>query len=190
MMAVDSTRVGEAAVGLLRQSRTSPSPARDKATADALAWLSETYRAGLVDFCRRLTGSPDDAEDIASEALLRAAEKFDRFVPRGRGSVRAWLTRIALNIVRDRARRQARERRAVEGMARIQPMASEDPDDSGAWAMVASLPLHLRAAVILRMRYQLDYDEIAQALGCRPSTARWRVHKALRTLAEMMTDET
>ncbi len=188
-MAVGSSSIGEAAVGVPEHPSTSPGQAQQLTPAKALAQLSEAYRAGLVDFCRRLTGSPDDAEDIASEALLRAAEKFARFTPRGKGSVRAWLVRIALNIVRDRARRQARERRALEGLARIQPTAAPDSDDLGAWSLVAALPLPLRAAVILRMRYQLDYDEIAQALGCRPSTARWRVHKALRTLAEMMGDE-
>jgi RNA polymerase sigma factor (sigma-70 family) len=60
--------------------------------------LGEAYRCGL-------RGA--DAEDVASGAIVKALDAWDRFVPDGEGARERWITTIARNIVRDRARRFA-----------------------------------------------------------------------------------
>jgi RNA polymerase sigma-70 factor (TIGR02960 family) len=74
---------------------------------DAFRELTDPYRRELQLHCYRILGSLHDAEDLLQETLLAAWRGLEGF--EGRGSVRAWLYRIAtnrcLNMLRDRGRR-------------------------------------------------------------------------------------
>jgi RNA polymerase sigma-70 factor (ECF subfamily) len=74
---------------------------------DAFAELADPFRRELHVHCYRIVGSLQDAQDLVQETLLAAWRGLEEF--EGRGSVRAWLYRIAtnrcLNHVRDRGRR-------------------------------------------------------------------------------------
>jgi RNA polymerase sigma-70 factor (ECF subfamily) len=160
--------------------------ARDR-EAEALAALAAAYRPVIRDWCRRWVADPDDAEDLASDALLRAARHFAGFRPARPGAVRGWLFRIALNLCRDHQRRQ--QRAAVCADTECLEAPGPSTEDGLVWLVVEDLSEPLRAAVLLRMRYELPYAEIARILRCRVGTARWRVHEGLRRLGEMMSDE-
>jgi RNA polymerase sigma-70 factor (ECF subfamily) len=64
----------------------------------------EPHRAELRAHCRRILGSPDDAEDALQETLVRAWRGLGRF--ERRSSVRRWLYRIATNASIDVMRRR------------------------------------------------------------------------------------
>lgn len=57
--------------------------------------LASTHRQRIINTVRRITGSFDDAEDIAQEALMKAFLKVRGF--RGACAFSTWLTRIAIN---------------------------------------------------------------------------------------------
>jgi RNA polymerase sigma-70 factor (ECF subfamily) len=66
-------------------------------------------RPELFAHCYRMLGSPQDAEDVTQEALVRAWRGLPRF--HGRSSVRTWLYKIATNACLDALGR--RERRVL-----------------------------------------------------------------------------
>src|SRR5262245_51110287 len=64
----------------------------------------EPYRRDLYRYCRGLTGSTWDAEDLVQESLLRAFAKLSE-LHWDVENPRAWLFLVATNVWRDRVRR-------------------------------------------------------------------------------------
>src|SRR4051794_37122364 len=95
---------------LMSSSPPTPGPASELPGAVRLSWhrfldIYEPLRPDLYRYCRYLTRSPWDAEDLAQDSLARA------FVTLGQlGSeppnARAWLFRVASNLWIDHTRRQ------------------------------------------------------------------------------------
>ena len=79
-------------------------PSRPKAEDWEALW---TVRAALLRVARRRLICPDDAEDVVTEAMLRATDRG--IEPTAAG---AWLTRVVINICIDRHRREHSRRRA------------------------------------------------------------------------------
>ena len=139
---------------------------------------------GLFAFLAYRTGDRTLAEDLLADAFeraLRARRGYDR----RRGSQKTWLYAIALNVLRDHARRAAAEGRAYERatVAGDAParLAAVEARDELARAMSA-LSAEEREAVALRFGAELSVPEIAKLLGVPLTTAEGRVYRALRKL--------
>jgi RNA polymerase sigma-70 factor (ECF subfamily) len=75
-------------------------------TDDGLAAaLFEKYRQPLRRYLRFATGNADLADDLTQDVFLRVVRGADGYQPRGRE--RAWLFRVARNVLLDHARRAA-----------------------------------------------------------------------------------
>ncbi len=69
---------------------------------NALASLFEMHADDVFAFARHITGSREDAEEVTSEAFLRAFRRAADF--RGESAFRTWLFGITRNLCRDRQR--------------------------------------------------------------------------------------
>ena len=76
--------------------------------SDTFERLFEEHAGRLFSFLVYRTGNRALAEDLLSETFERVMRSRQRFDPR-RGSERRWLYTIALNLLRDQARRQTHD---------------------------------------------------------------------------------
>ena len=63
---------------------------------EAFDVLVERYQERLYPTILRLTGSPEDAEDVLQDAFVRVFEKLGQF--HGESTFYTWVYRIAVNL--------------------------------------------------------------------------------------------
>jgi RNA polymerase sigma-70 factor (ECF subfamily) len=141
------------------------------------------------------TGSPDDAEDIAQEAVIRAHRALPRF--QFDAAVTTWLWRIVRHAAAD-WRRGARRRRAREGRALETMPATAAPADPPVDARrgaeqvarwLADLPARQREAFTLLELEGLDTASAAARTGLAEATMRVHLLRARRALRRRIIDE-
>ena len=136
-----------------------------------------------------LTGNRHDAEDVAQDTFVRAYRALATYPPERIRELkqRAWLHRIAVNVVRNRVR-GVRPRLVELNGSEPDPRTGPEEDvlrkaemDEFA-ARVACLPARYREAVVLRHVQELSYAEMADALGQPVGTVKSNVHRGLQML--------
>jgi RNA polymerase sigma factor (sigma-70 family) len=155
---------------------------------DAFERLYAEHAQALYGFLSYRIGDRVLAEDLLADTFERALRARRRFDPR-RASEKTWLYTIALNCLRDHARRRAAEGRAVERMAAIaSPGSSPELDEIVDRDLVSyglkALSEEEREAIALRFGAELTVPEIAKLTGERLTTVEGRVYRALRKLRE------
>jgi RNA polymerase sigma-70 factor (ECF subfamily) len=149
----------------------------------------EPLRPELYRYCRYLTRSPWDAEDLAQDALARAFVTLSH-MGHAPPNPRAWLFRVASNLWIDRVRR---ERPAVSDERAAEP-SSPPPDlqatREAARTLVAQLAPQERAAVVLKDVFELTLEEIAEALSTTVGAVKAALHRGRSKLEEPELDTT
>jgi RNA polymerase sigma-70 factor (ECF subfamily) len=143
----------------------------------------ETYeplRSDLYRYCRYLTRSPWDAEDLAQDALARAFVTLAQMGEEPKNP-RAWLFRVASNLWID----QVRKRRAVVGeepevMVDAEPRAPRE----AAGTVLVKLSPQERAAVVLKDVFELSLEEIAEALSTTVGSVKAALHRGRGKLVD------
>ena len=149
--------------------------------------LYETHAQRLLAFLTYRTGDRQLAEDLLAETFERVLRSRKPFDPR-RGSESTWLYTIALNCLRDHARRQAAEARALERVTPGAggPSAPAAHDELERREMLARglelLAPEEREAIALRFGADLTVPEIAKVTDEKLTTIEGRVYRALRKL--------
>jgi RNA polymerase sigma-70 factor (ECF subfamily) len=134
------------------------------APVDFESWYRDEH-GRLVTSLAVYGGSLDEAAEAVDEAFVRAYERWDRV--RALASPTAWVCRVAINVLRRRARRRTLE--AVL-LRRHAPRALLPPPAGEVWEIVKRLPTRQRLAIVLRYVADLPEAEIAAAMGVSRST--------------------
>ena len=158
---------------------------------DAFARLYSEHARPLFAFLAYRTGDSALAEDLLADTFERALRSRWRF-DRRRGTEKAWLYTIALNLLRDDARRQAAQRRALARLERLEPSpvgaepgwAVEDRDELV--AALDALAEPERDALALRYGADLTVREVAEVLGEKVPAVESRLHRALAKLRDTL----
>jgi RNA polymerase sigma-70 factor (ECF subfamily) len=150
---------------------------------EAFAELIVRYQKMIHALTFRMSGSADDAADLAQEAFLQAWLKLGTF--RGDSKFSSWLYRIAVNLSLNWQARQQRELRArhswAEEVLAADVPSAPDPAQR-VQAALLRLPAKQRAAILLTNHEGLSHAEAAAILGCSESTVSWRIFNARRKL--------
>ncbi len=146
-----------------------------------------THSAWLHAFlCRSLRLQPSDADDIVQDTWLRVIRSSLADVEHPR----AYLSRIALNLLRDRFRRDKRR------LAHLRLVRAENSIDPAAMAeqesllelerAILDLPESLRDVFVLSRFRRLTNKDIADQLGISVKTVEWRIGKAIELCASRL----
>jgi RNA polymerase sigma-70 factor, ECF subfamily len=159
--------------------------------------LVTCYQDQLFALVARMVPDRDQANDAVQEAFFSAYRNLRSF--RG-GSVRSWLSRIAINAAMDaqrfRRRRPAQPYPELEDEA-WQPPAGAEADPVGQTlaaertaaleSALAQITRDQRTSIVLFDVEGYDYTEIAEMTGVSLGTVKSRIHRgrlALRALLE------
>jgi RNA polymerase sigma-70 factor (ECF subfamily) len=141
--------------------------------------LFRLHYAPLAGWCRRMLGDDDAAHDIAAEAFVRLLGRWTAVT-----DPRAYLYTTALNLVRDRWRRNERERVAIrKTVTTLTTTAAPAPELR---MLVESLPRRLQQVVVLHYFADLSVESVARALGIAPGTVKRDLYDARAKLLVLL----
>ena len=133
----------------------------------------EPLRPELYRYCRYLSRSPWDAEDLAQDTMARAFVTLGSMFE-GPRHPRAWLFRVASNLWIDRQRQSREEAGAVpEGRLETEPRAARE----AAGTLLAQLSPQERAAVVLKDVFGWSLEESAEAVSTTVGAVKSALHR-------------
>lgn len=150
--------------------------------ADFAEWYAKEHPRLLTSLLL-VAGDLDAAEEATDEAFARAYLHWSRVSLMD--STQGWTYRVALNVLRRRARRS----RLEQVFLSKQPPPPTVPAPAGeAWEAVRRLPPRQRTAVVLRFVADLTEEQVGVAMGVSRSTISSALADARRTLVDMLSD--
>ncbi|MBV8632575.1 MAG: sigma-70 family RNA polymerase sigma factor [Silvibacterium sp.] len=156
------------------------------------------YRPRIFRFLMASLGDRDLAESLTQDCFLKAYLARHQF--RGESSVATWLTRIAVNLVRDhlRSRRMRFWQKTRDTALDIVDVSDWIPDGASSaeevclqqervreiWRSVEKLSRQQRTVFLLRFVEEMELSEIAETTGMNTSTVKSHLYRALRIVRE------
>ena len=156
---------------------------------DTFELLFEEHAQRLFAFLTYRTGDRVLAEDLLSETFERVLRSRKRFDPR-LGSERRWIYTIAMNLLRDHARRNAHEQRILQTAGAGTSEATLDPGMAAVehrdelYRALARLNDSEREAIALRFGADLKLRDVARVLGEGESAVEGRIYRGLAKLRD------
>jgi len=166
--------------------------------------LITKYRSKVYAMIFNMVRNEQDAWDLSQETFLKAWRNLDRF--RGQSAFYTWIYRIATNVTIDWVRRKQIQS-GVEfddaiGMADIEPGSATTPQSeplphehleqgeiqTRIQEAIDKLSPEHRMAIVLREVEGLQYEEIAEAMGCSVGTVMSRIFYARKKLQTLLRD--
>ena len=168
--------------------------------------LVETFGDRVYRLALRITGSNEDAEEAAQDALWTAARKIGTF--KGESAFGSWLYRIAANAAYQKLRARKAKSREI-GMDDVLPTLDDDRrhfEPMADWSdrvdeqalqgelrrvlsdAIDGLPPDYRTALVLHDVEGLSNPDIAETLGISLPAVKSRVHRSRLFVRKQLAD--
>lgn len=162
---------------------------------DAFRMLVDQHSRYIYALAHRMTGSPQDAEDVVQEAWLKAHKQLRRF--EARADFRTWLHRITVNCSIDliRARRHREDahdpadletgplsERGADPQPTPERMTASVQISERVQQALGLLTALERAAFTLRHVEGMSIEEVGEQLGLKSSATKHSVFRAVKKM--------
>ena len=164
------------------------SPRRSRPLDDEFADLFAATYPQVVRTVWFVTHDRTAAEEIAQDAFTELFRDWSRLRDFDRPDL--WVRRVAIRKAQREASRRTR-RVLLEQAAATVPLVDEGPGlpDPELIAAIRSLPAKQRAIVVLFYLEDRPMGEVADLVGCSPSTGFVQLHLARKRLAAALEEE-
>jgi RNA polymerase sigma-70 factor (ECF subfamily) len=172
---------------------------------EAFDELVTRYRTRVFGMIYNMVHSEQDAWDLAQDSFLKAWKSIKRF--RGRSSFYTWIYRIVMNVTIDWLRKKqikgagtefddTIQLRQVDPASKTVPKTEALPHETMERdeirvridKAIAQLSPEQRAVILMKEIEDMQYHEIAEALGCSIGTVMSRLFYARKKLQTLLRD--
>ncbi len=173
--------------------------------SEAFDELVTRYRTRVFGMIYNMVHNEQDAWDLAQDSFLKAWKSIARF--KGKSSFYTWIYRIVMNVTIDHMRKKqvkgggaefddAVQLKEIDPAAKTAPKADELPFErmqrgelrGKIDAAIAQLSPEHRAVILMKETEDMQYHEIAEALGCSIGTVMSRLFYARKKLQTLLKD--
>lgn len=177
----------------------------DDSSYESIDALYKTHSTKVFSFFANRGFSKEDSRDLTQETFVAAFDSFDSF--RGDAAPGTWLFSVAINIWRSSVRKSNRLKRHGQNLPievldhedGMQHQYSDKPQESRQLEKcladertrllreaLEQLPEGMRQCVVLRLKDELKYREIAAILGVSINTVRSQLFDARKKLQSLL----
>ena len=172
---------------------------------EAFDELVTRYRTRVFGMIYNMVHSEQDAWDLAQDSFVKAWKSIKRF--RGRSSFYTWIYRIVMNVTIDWLRKKqvkgagaefddAIQLKEIDPASKTVPKADALPYETMERTeirgriekAIAQLSAEHRAVILMKEIEEMQYHEIAEALGCSIGTVMSRLFYARKKLQNLLKD--
>jgi RNA polymerase sigma-70 factor, ECF subfamily len=150
--------------------------------------LVEKYQRAIFNLALRMVHSPDDAEDVAQAAFVKAYERLETFNEQHKFF--SWLYRIAINEALNFLEERKRFGGLEEAKNVAEPEAADVAEISDRRARIEEalmeLKVEYRAVTVLKHFEGLSYEEIGQILDIPEKKVKSRLFTARQMLRDIL----
>ena len=172
---------------------------------EAFDQLVTRYRTRVFAMIYNMVHNEQDAWDLSQDSFVKAWKSIGRF--RGRSSFYTWIYRIVMNVTIDWLRKKqvkgagaefndAIQLKEIEPASRTLPKADPLPHERMEQSeiraridnAIAQISPEHRAVILMKEIEEMQYHEIAEALGCSIGTVMSRLFYARKKLQNLLKD--
>lgn len=169
--------------------------------------LVEKYSGKAFQIAYGVLANREDAEEVAQDVFIRIHRALKNF--RGDAEFSTWMYRIALNLARNKYRWN-KSRGSQKNISMDIPLEGDDRDGEGGVFEIPApkmspdqqaqfselegrvsteldkLPTIYREALVMRNMDDMNYEAIAEVLGCKLGTIKSRIARAREELRKRL----
>lgn len=156
--------------------------------------LYERYGGGLMAICLRYIGDRETAEDVLHDGFLRIFQSIKQFSYQGEGSLKAWLSRVMVNVALGYLRKKNVQLQREVLMTEIPDVPDTDDSDlndiprSVLMKFISELPDGYRTVFNLYVFEEKSHKEIASLLGITEHTSSSQFYRAKSLLIKKINE--
>lgn len=156
----------------------------------AMDVLYKEYAPYLSGLCSRYISDDDAMEDVLQEAFIKIFTSMGGFHYRGKGSLKAWVSRIAVNECLQYIRKNRNSPVPLDE-DKADDIPEDDPDVNGLSyeslvRLIRQLPEGYREVFNLFAIDGKSHKEIGELLHIKPDSSASQFHRAKNMLAQMI----